>query len=63
LSKREQELLLLISRGYKYEEAAELMRISVSTVQSYIKTIYRKLAVRSKTEAVFEARSRKLLGS
>ena len=61
LSKREQELLLLISRGYKYEESAALMRISVSTVQSYIKTIYRKLAVRSKTEAVFEARSRRLL--
>jgi DNA-binding NarL/FixJ family response regulator len=63
LSKREQELLLLISRGYKYEEAAALMRISLSTVQSYIKAIYRKLAVRSKTEAVFEARSRNLLDS
>jgi DNA-binding CsgD family transcriptional regulator len=61
LSKREQELLLLLSRGYKYEEAAGLMGISVTTVQTYIKAIYRKLAVRSKTEAVHEARVRGLL--
>ena len=61
LTARESELLNLVSRGYKYAEAASLMQISLSTVQTHIRRIYIKLSVESKTEAVFEARAKGLL--
>lgn len=55
LSKREKEVLGLIARGFSYLEIAGLQKISVHTVQSHIKNLYRKLAVNSRSEAVFEA--------
>lgn len=55
LSRREQEVLELISRGFSYQEIARLQRVSVHTVQTHIKNLYGKLAVHSKVEAVFEA--------
>lgn len=62
LSAREGELLNLLSRGYKYAEAATLMQVTLSTVQTYIRRIYIKLSVESKSEAIFEARAKGLLG-
>lgn len=55
LSPREQEVLQLIARGFSYAEIARLQAVSVHTVQTHIKNLYRKLAVRSRGEAVFEA--------
>lgn len=55
LSRREQEVLGLIARGYSYQEIAGLQGVSVHTVQTHIKSLYSKLAVHSKVEAVFEA--------
>lgn len=55
LSPREQQVLNLIARGYSYGEIAKLQQISVHTVQTHIKNLYKKLAVSSKTEAVYEA--------
>lgn len=55
LSVREQEVLELISRGFSYAEIARLKTLSVHTVQTHIKNLYGKLAVHSKSEAVFEA--------
>lgn len=55
LSGREQEVLTLIARGFSYADIARLKGISVHTVQSHIKSLYGKLAVHSKNEAVFEA--------
>lgn len=55
LSPREQEVLELIARGFSYAEIARLNGISVHTVQTHIKNLYAKLAVHSRTEAVFEA--------
>jgi DNA-binding NarL/FixJ family response regulator len=52
LTTRELEILRLISRGYKREEVAAQLGITVSTVGSHINTIYRKLDVRSNIEAV-----------
>lgn len=62
LSPRESEILTLVARGYTYPELARLLGVSVSTVQTHVKSIYSKLAVHSKTEAVFEARQLGLLG-
>lgn len=61
LTPRETEILNLISRGYSYQEVAGLLNVMVSSVQTHIKSMYRKLAVHSRTEAVFEARALGLL--
>jgi DNA-binding NarL/FixJ family response regulator len=55
LSDREREVLDLIARGFSYAEVARLKVISVDTVRSHIKHLYCKLAVHSRSEAVFEA--------
>jgi DNA-binding NarL/FixJ family response regulator len=55
LTPRETEILNAISRGFSYAETAQLLGVSVGTVHTFLKRIYRKLAVHSKTEAVFEA--------
>jgi DNA-binding NarL/FixJ family response regulator len=55
LSTREQEVLELIARGFSYAEISKLKGVSVHTVQSHIKNLYTKLAVHSKSEAVYEA--------
>ncbi|MDO8251800.1 MAG: LuxR C-terminal-related transcriptional regulator, partial [Rhodoferax sp.] len=47
--------LELISRGFSYAEIARLKAVTVHTVQTHIKNLYGKLAVHSKSEAVFEA--------
>lgn len=61
LTSREAELLNFLSRGYTATEAGEKMQIAVSTVRTHIKSIYSKLAVKSRTEAVFEARAMGIL--
>ena len=55
LTEREQEILKLIAKGFAYGEIADMLHLSVHTVTSHIKQIYRKLAVRSRGEAVYEA--------
>lgn len=61
LSPREREVLMLSAKGYSYEEIAPLLDVSRHTVTSFVKRIYRKLQVQSKTEAVYEARRMGLL--
>jgi DNA-binding NarL/FixJ family response regulator len=61
LSPREQEVLELIARGFSYADIARLKAVSVHTVQSHIKSLYGKLAVSSKSEAVYEATQMGLL--
>jgi DNA-binding NarL/FixJ family response regulator len=61
LSPREMEVLALVSRGYTYPELTRLLGISLTTIQTHVRSIYSKLAVHSKTEAVFEARQLGLL--
>lgn len=63
LSEREREILLLASKGYNYPEMGKLMGISPHTVTSHVKKIYRKLAVHSRGEAVFEAHRMGLIRS
>lgn len=61
LTPREQEVIELVARGFSYAEIARLQGVTVHTVQTHIKSIYRKLAVRSGREAVYEARQLGLL--
>jgi DNA-binding NarL/FixJ family response regulator len=52
LSAREQEVLDHLSQGFLYKEIAEKLGISYETVHTYIRRIYEKLQVRTRTEAV-----------
>jgi DNA-binding NarL/FixJ family response regulator len=52
LSAREQEVLDHLSKGFLYKEISEKMGISYETVHTYIRRIYEKLQVRTRTEAV-----------
>jgi DNA-binding NarL/FixJ family response regulator len=58
LTRREREVLQLVVRGYTYQNVADSLGISRHTATSHIRAIYRKLEVRSRSEAVFEALSR-----
>ncbi|MGB6730364.1 MAG: response regulator transcription factor [Xanthobacteraceae bacterium] len=61
LTRREQEILEMIAKGFSYAETSAICGISAATVHSHLKSVYRKLEVHSKTEAVYEARRRKLI--
>lgn len=55
LSNRENEILLLLSKGLLYKEIADQLAISVSTVRQHIHHIYEKLHVQNRTEAINKA--------
>lgn len=55
ITQRETEVLKMVARGYANAEISELLEMSVHTVTTHTKNIYRKLAVGSRSEAVFEA--------
>jgi DNA-binding NarL/FixJ family response regulator len=61
LTRREHEILQMIAKGFSYAETSTICGISAATVHSHLKSVYRKLEVHSKTEAVYEARRRKLI--
>jgi len=52
LSPREKEVLDLLSQGLMYKEISEKIGVSYETVHTYIRRIYEKLQVRTRTEAV-----------
>jgi DNA-binding NarL/FixJ family response regulator len=52
LTAGEKEFLGQLAKGYAYKEIAERMAISIDTVRSYVRTVYDKLHVHSRTEAV-----------
>lgn len=55
LSVKEIELLGYIAKGFSYSQSAELMNVKVSTVQTHIRNLYRKLDVHSQVQAVKRA--------
>lgn len=61
LSPREIEVLHLVAKGFANREVSNLLHLSVLTVECHMKNIYRKLDVKSRTQAVFEARAVGLL--
>jgi len=61
LSERETEILRLVAKGLSFDTVGELLTISPHTVVTHVKKIYRKLAVHSRGEAVYEASQMGLL--
>ncbi|MHC1706076.1 MAG: response regulator [Bacteroidales bacterium] len=54
LSKREEEILSYLAKGYLYKEIAGFLFISMETVRTHIRNIYEKLQVRTRTEAILK---------
>ena len=55
------DILWGIAKGYTYNDIADLLGISRNTVPTHIKNIYRKLEVKSRSEAVFVAIDRNMI--
>jgi DNA-binding NarL/FixJ family response regulator len=55
LTPRESEILQYVAKGFSFTEVANLISVSPHTVTHHIKNIYKKLAVCSRAEAVYEA--------
>lgn len=61
LTRRETEILQLISEGKTYTQISEELFISKETAKTHIKNIYSKLQVNSKSEAIAKANLEKLI--
>lgn len=58
LSKREQEILELLSQGFRYQDISDQLHVSFSTVRTHIYNIYIKLHVDNRTSAINKWRDR-----
>lgn len=61
LSERETQLLQLLVKGFSYKMIADQLNITLETVRTHIKKIYKKLQVNSATEAAYKAVHEKLI--
>ncbi len=61
LSQREIEVLRLIAGGYKYQEIAEQLVISLNTVRHHTRNVYSKLNVNNRARAIDKAKELDLL--
>jgi DNA-binding NarL/FixJ family response regulator len=61
LTPQETRLLQLLADGYSYQAAGGQLNISINTVRNYIRSIYEKLHVNSKSEAVSKALRSRLI--
>jgi DNA-binding CsgD family transcriptional regulator len=52
LTPRETDVLNQLAKGFRYKEIVDNLGISSGTLHSYIRSIYEKLHVHSRTEAV-----------
>jgi len=55
LTPRENEVLILLSEGFRYKEIADKLKIDPGTVQRHVHNIYEKLHVQSRAEALNKA--------
>jgi len=61
LTAREQDVLLLIARGYMYKEIAARLHISVKTVESHVSNVLRKLQLSNRAELTRWAAQRRMI--
>jgi DNA-binding NarL/FixJ family response regulator len=61
LTAREQEVLLLIARGYTYKELAARLHLSVKTIETHVSKILRKLQLSNRNELTRWAAKRRLI--
>ena len=63
LTEREEGVLELLNRGLAYKEIADWLGITIDGVSKHLQSIYRKLQVRSRSEAMIRSGNRGLQGS
>lgn len=63
LSKRELEVLQLLSQGFSNQEIADKLFVSLNTSKTHISKIYQKLNVKRRTQAIQKAREFALISS
>lgn len=63
LTPRESEVLRLLARGCTYIQVGDRLGMSVHTVESHVKNVYRKLDVHSARAAVWRAAELRLFGA
>lgn len=56
LTVREKDMILFLSNGLTNKEIAEALGVSENTIKTHLKSLYQKLDVKNRTEAVAEAR-------
>ena len=61
LSRREQEVMRLIARGYTYKEVAAELFISIKTVETHMSSVLRKLQLSNRTELTRWAADRRIV--
>ncbi|HKF45657.1 MAG TPA: response regulator transcription factor [Thermoanaerobaculia bacterium] len=61
LTGQELALLRLLADGHSYKSAADSLEVTINTVRDHVRSIYEKLSVHSKSEAVSQALRRKLI--
>jgi DNA-binding NarL/FixJ family response regulator len=61
LTAREREVLQLIARGYKYNEIAARLHLSVKTIEAHVSSVLRKLQLSSRAELTRWAHERRLI--
>lgn len=61
LSEREREVLRHVAQGYTSAEVAQRLALSVQTINTHLRNIYRKLGVRSRSQAVSRAAGDRLI--
>jgi DNA-binding NarL/FixJ family response regulator len=61
LTEREREILRLVDRGLPNPQIAQALHLSAGTVRNHLSTVYRKLGVRNKQEALTVAKERELI--
>ena len=61
LTPQETRLLKMLVEGHTYQSAADGLHLSINTIRDYIRSIYDKLHVHSKSEAVSKALKDKLI--
>ena len=57
---REKEILDWLSKGYQYKEIADKLFLSIETIRTYVRHIYEKLQVHTRTEALNKITAKKL---
>jgi len=61
LTAREQEILILVDKGYTHKQIADNVNVSINTVYTHFRNIYQKLQVSSKKEALVKAKKLSML--
>ncbi len=61
ISKREEEVLLLIAKGFSNQEIADKLFVSLNTIKTHSANLFLKLDVKRRTQAVHRARELKII--